>query len=157
MYANTMLRLAHVDNVVTIPLEALVLNGQERFVDVLDESNHVHEREVRVGLEGSKLAEIQSGLNSGERVIIGGQDKYQEGEEIDPVQTNEPASETQQETGGMIDMNGEEDVATANGPDAAEERHAGQTATQKRGANEPGVNENDSREPGAKRVGGGPH
>jgi RND family efflux transporter MFP subunit len=157
MYANTMLRLVHVENAITIPLEALVLNGQQQYVYVLDGSNHVHERVVRVGLEGSKLAQITSGLNPGDRVIIGGQDKYQEGEEIDPVLTNEPASEAQQETGGMIDMRGEEDAADANGPDAADEHHAGQTATQKKGATEPGVNQNGSREPGAKRVGGGAH
>jgi hypothetical protein len=40
-----------------------------------------------VGLEGSKLAEITSGLNPGDRVVIGGQDKYQENEEVSPLLT----------------------------------------------------------------------
>ncbi len=84
MYANTMLRLAHVENVVTIPIEALVLNGQQQMVYVLDSSNHVHMRPVQVGLEGSKLAEIRSGLKAGDRVIVGGQDKYQEDEAVSP-------------------------------------------------------------------------
>ncbi len=84
MYANTMLRLAHVENVVTIPIEALVLNGRQQVVYVLDGNNHVHVRPVQVGIEGSKLAEIKSGLNAGDRVIVGGQDKYQENEEVSP-------------------------------------------------------------------------
>jgi RND family efflux transporter MFP subunit len=107
MYANTMLQLAHVTNVVTIPVEALVLNRQQETVYVLDSSNHIHIRDVTVGLQGSKLAEITSGLNPGDRVVIGGQDKYQEGEEVSPLLTASPASETVQETGGMIDMKAE--------------------------------------------------
>jgi RND family efflux transporter MFP subunit len=107
MYANTMLQLANVTNAVTIPVEALVLNGKKETVYVLDGSNHIHIRNVAVGLQGSKLAEITSGLNPGDRVIVGGQDKYQEGEEVSPLLTPSPASETVQESGGMIDMKAE--------------------------------------------------
>ena len=71
---------------------------------MLDGSNHVHIRTVVTGLQGSKLAEIKSGVNAGDRVLIGGQDKYQEGEEVNPLVASEPASETVQESGGMIDM-----------------------------------------------------
>jgi len=107
MYANTLLQLGHVTNVVTIPVEALVLNGQQEMVYVLDDSNRIHIRNVAVGLQGSKLAEITSGLNPGDRVVAGGQDKYQEGEEVSPLLTASSASETVQETGGMIDMKAE--------------------------------------------------
>lgn len=109
MYANALLRLAHVENVVTVPIEALVLKGGQQVVYVLDSTNHVHLRAVQVGIRGSKLAEIQSGLNAGERVIVGGQEKYAEGEGINPVPTPEPSSEVQQETGGMIDLKGGND------------------------------------------------
>jgi RND family efflux transporter MFP subunit len=107
MYANTMLQLGHAANVLTIPVEALVLNGQQETVYVLDDSNHIHIRNVTVGLQGSKLAQIASGLNPGDRVVIGGQDKYQDGEEVSPLVTASPASETVQESGGMIDMKAE--------------------------------------------------
>lgn len=157
MYANTMLRLAHSENVVTIPLEAVELHGQQQVVYVLDDANHVHVRQVQVGMEGSKLAEIKSGLQPGERVIIGGQEKYQEGEAVSPVMTPEPASETQQETGGTIDLQGDEAAANEQGPDAAEERRAGHVGMQKSGATEPDVNQPDAHQPGTKHITGGAH
>ena len=107
MYANTLLQLGHVSNVITIPVEALVLNGPQQTVYVVGENGHVHIRNISVGLEGNKLAEITSGLNPGDKVVIGGQDKYQENEEVSALLTPEPASETVQQTGGMIDMKAE--------------------------------------------------
>lgn len=108
MYANTMLQLGHVTNVITIPVEALVLNGQQETVYVLDSGNHVHIRNVEVGIEGSKLAEIKSGLNVGDRVLMGGHEKYTEGEEVSPLLIPSQASETVQNTGGMIDLKAED-------------------------------------------------
>ncbi|MGO8934440.1 MAG: efflux RND transporter periplasmic adaptor subunit [Terracidiphilus sp.] len=105
MYANTALELASVRNVVTIPVEALVLNAQQQeTVYVLGANNHIHIRSVQAGLQGSKLAEITSGLAPGDRVVIGGQDKYHEDEEVSPIAASTPASETVQESGGMIDL-----------------------------------------------------
>ena len=108
MYANTMLQLAHVNNVVTIPVESLVLDGQQQTVYALDAGNHIHVRKVQVGLEGSKLAQITSGLNAGDRVVLGAQDKYQEDEIVNPIEAPGPASETVHESGGMIDMKSEQ-------------------------------------------------
>ena len=89
----------------TIPVEALVLNEQKQeTVYVLGENNHIHIRAVQVGLQGSKLAEITSGLELGDRVLIGGQEKYHEDEEVNPILASTPASETVQESGGMIDL-----------------------------------------------------
>jgi RND family efflux transporter MFP subunit len=94
MYANAQLVLARAENVLTIPVEALSLQGNQRMVHVLDSRNHVHERVVQVGLEGSRLAEIKSGLAEGDRVISGGQSQYQEGELVDPVLIPQPSSDT---------------------------------------------------------------
>ena len=49
---------------------------------------------LTVGIEGSKLAEIKSGLRAGEHVIVGGQEKYHEGELVHPAVARNPASET---------------------------------------------------------------
>ena len=108
--------LAHAQNVVTIPVEALVLNARkQKTVYVLDGDNRIQIRAVQVGLQGPKLAEITSGLNPGDRVVIGGQEKYQRRRSRSiRLLTPEPASETVQESGGMIDMKAEENNGGGN-------------------------------------------
>jgi RND family efflux transporter MFP subunit len=108
MYANTKLQLASANNVLTIPVEALTIRGDQQAVYVLDGANHVHVRNVVVGLRGSKLAEIKSGLNQGERVIAGGQQKYNEGEQVSPILMHTQSSEEMRESGGVIDMKSED-------------------------------------------------
>jgi hypothetical protein len=103
------MQLGHADNVVTIPVEALVLQSNRQTVYVLDAGNRVHVRNVEVGLRGSKLAEIKTGLESGDRVILGGQENYNEGEQVTPILTQEPASDVMRESGGVIDMKAEEE------------------------------------------------
>jgi len=155
MYANAMLRLAHVENAVTIPVEALVIKDRGSVVYVLDDTDHVHIRPVQVGIQGSKLAQIRSGLQTGERVILGGQDKYQEGEEVSPAVAKEPTSETEQETGGTIDLKAGEQADSGSGSDAAEEQRAGRSRTQKNNGNQTGFDQNGAREPNAKHIDGG--
>jgi RND family efflux transporter MFP subunit len=104
MYANTQLLLNHADKVLTLPVEALVLRDNQEVVYVLDDQNHVHERVAGVGLRGSQLAEIKSGVASGERVIVGGQQKYQEGERVTPVVEPRRASDVTREAGSTIDL-----------------------------------------------------
>ncbi len=113
MYANAALPLASAKNVVTVPVEALVLNGQQNTVYVLDSENHLQIRNVSVGISGQKLAEITSGLSAGDKVLDGGQEKYQQGEAVKPLLIATPASETMQETGGTIDMKAEQAVTNA--------------------------------------------
>lgn len=134
MYANSMLRLAHVENVVTAPIDALVLNGKQRVAYVVDGTNHVRERAVEVGIQGSKLAEIKSGLNPGDRIIVGGQEKYREGDEVSPELQSTPASETVQETGGMIDLKSDEGVGGETAPEPSNEKRTGKTHEGKTGS-----------------------
>ena len=108
MYANTMMNLAASKNVVTVPIEALVIQGRQNVAYVLGSNNRVHIRPVTLAIEGQKLAGIASGLEPGDRVILGGQENYHEGETVNPLLTPEPASETVHQTGGTIDLKAEE-------------------------------------------------
>jgi RND family efflux transporter MFP subunit len=108
MYANTLLELEDHKNVETIPVEALVLDGHQWKVYVLDDGNRVQIHSVQVGLQGQKLAEIVGGLKPGDRVVLGGQENYRQEQQVNPLLTPEPASETVHETGGTIDMKAEE-------------------------------------------------
>jgi RND family efflux transporter MFP subunit len=105
MYANVLMRLNHADNVLTIPVGALVLHSGQDEVYFVGNDNHVHIRNVQVGIEGSQLAGIDNGLRQGDRVILGGEEKYHEGEAVTPAVAYTPASETAPQTGGVIDMN----------------------------------------------------
>jgi len=109
MYANTEMQLARASNVTTIPVEALLLKGNRETVLVLDSSNRIHIRTVEVGLQGSKLAEINSGLGPGDRIVLGGQENYTEGEQVSPILTQTPSSDVMREAGGVIDMKAEEE------------------------------------------------
>ena len=104
MYANAQLQLATATHVLTVPVESLVLKGGQTVAYVLDADNRVHLRPVQVGLRGSKLAEIKGGLAEGDRVIVGGQEKYVEGEQVAPVIMQSPANDTMHEAGGVIDL-----------------------------------------------------
>lgn len=99
MYANTELQLDHRENVLTIPVQAVIKDGSNRTVLVLDAQNHVRQRTVQTGIQGSALVEVTGGLNEGERVIVGGQSKYQVGEEVTPKLQKENANDVMREEG----------------------------------------------------------
>jgi RND family efflux transporter MFP subunit len=107
MYANTRLQLDHANNVLTIPVEALLLRDNKDLVYLVDSENRVQQKTVEVGLRGSQLAEIKSGLNEGERVILGGQEKYQENERVTPVVAPRPAQDVTRDAGSTIDLHDE--------------------------------------------------
>lgn len=108
MYANTQLELAHESNVLTLPVEALILRGSQEVVYILDGENRIHQRAVQVGIRGAQLAEITNGLQAGDRVILGGQEKFEDGERVEPVFTHQPSIDVTQEQGGEIDLHNEQ-------------------------------------------------
>jgi membrane fusion protein (multidrug efflux system) len=57
---------------VTVPLEALVPEGEGFKVFIVDTAGRVHARPVIVGGRTEKVAEITSGLAAGERVVTYG-------------------------------------------------------------------------------------
>jgi len=91
MYTETRLSLREKKNALTIPLEAISRNGEEATVLAVNADNVVEERKVRLGLEDSTRVEVLSGLNEGERVIIGNRSEYHNGEKIKPKDVSEGA------------------------------------------------------------------
>jgi len=103
MYANTELQLDHRDNVLTIPVQAVVNDGNKRTVLVVDSQNHVQQRVIQTGIQGSELVEVTGGLSEGEHVIVGGQSKYQAGEQVTPQLQKETTNDIIREEGGESD------------------------------------------------------
>ncbi|MGB9417903.1 MAG: efflux RND transporter periplasmic adaptor subunit [Acidobacteriaceae bacterium] len=104
MYANTYVQLAHKENVLTIPLLAVQRNDSgKNTVLVVDSQNKVHQRTVELGIQGSLLAEVKSGLEQGDRVVLGNAARYRDGETITPRVQPQPANDVMHEEGGMTD------------------------------------------------------
>jgi RND family efflux transporter MFP subunit len=104
MYANTYVQLAHKENVLTIPLLAVQRNDSgKNTVLVVDSQNKVHQRTVELGIQGSLLAEVKSGLEQGDRVVLGNAARYKDGETITPRVQPQPANDVMHEEGGMTD------------------------------------------------------
>jgi RND family efflux transporter MFP subunit len=100
MYANTTIELERHDNVLAIPVQALIRNGNQTSVLVVDASHHVQSRNIVTGLQGSNLVEVKSGLGEGDLVIIGGQSNYESGETVETNLQKTPATDVSEEQSG---------------------------------------------------------
>jgi RND family efflux transporter MFP subunit len=104
MYANVYLQLEHKENILTIPLLAVQRTGGNQATALaLDAQNHVQLRQVTLGVQGSILVEVLGGLQEGDRVVLGDQNKYHPGEKVTPVPQQEPANDIMRQEGGMTD------------------------------------------------------
>jgi RND family efflux transporter MFP subunit len=84
MYAETVIQLQQRRNALILPAQAVVQNGDQSFVLVVDGTNHVVKRNVTLGIQTANRVEIISGLQNGEQVIASGQTNYQAGEVVTP-------------------------------------------------------------------------
>jgi RND family efflux transporter MFP subunit len=103
MYANAYLQLGHRENILTIPLLAVQRQGSQATVMVLDGQNRVELRRVELGIQGSNLVEVRSGLQQGDRVVLGDQSRYRPGERVTPRVQQQSASDIMRQEGGMTD------------------------------------------------------
>ena len=85
MYAESKLVLQGKRNVLTVPLEAVSRNGSDATVLALNSRNEVEEKLVTLGMEDSARVEIVSGLNGGDRVVIGNRSEFRPGDRVQPV------------------------------------------------------------------------
>jgi RND family efflux transporter MFP subunit len=84
MYAEVSLRVQNDPNALTVPLQALDRGENKTTVLLVNSQNHVEEREIHTGIEGPDRIQVLSGLNEGDRVIVGNLGKYRPGQLVDP-------------------------------------------------------------------------
>ena len=84
MYAETTIQLQQKTDALILPAQAVVQNGDQAYVLVVDGANHVQKHNVTLGIATSNRVEILNGLQAGEHVIASGQTNYQEGETVSP-------------------------------------------------------------------------
>ena len=84
MYADVRLQVQNHPNALTVPIQAVQQENGKSQVLVLDQHNRVQPREIETGLEDPRRVEILSGLNEGDRVIVGNFGSFQAGQVVEP-------------------------------------------------------------------------
>jgi RND family efflux transporter MFP subunit len=90
MYTESEISLHQKKNALTLPLEAVVRNGDDATVLAVDSKNVLQERHVKVGLEDNAHLEIVSGLSEGDRVVIGNRSQFRGGQKVQPKLVSAP-------------------------------------------------------------------
>jgi len=94
MYASVKIPLHTVTNVLTIPLQAVQSTGTgQGTVLLVNSSNRLERREVKLGLQSPTDAEVLSGLGENETVIFGEQNQFKEGQLVAPKLVTAPGME----------------------------------------------------------------
>jgi RND family efflux transporter MFP subunit len=84
LYAQATITLEQKPNAISLPLQALNQADNQTTVDVVDSSNQVVVRTVVVGIQTDTDAEIVSGLQEGEMVVVSDRSSLKAGEEVRP-------------------------------------------------------------------------
>jgi RND family efflux transporter MFP subunit len=99
MYAEVKLALQGSKNALTVPIQAVVQEGNQHYVLVVDDQDRVQKRNVTVGEQTSNTVEIVQGLTEKDRVISAGQSDYAIGEVVTPKLEPAPAGASKGQTG----------------------------------------------------------
>jgi RND family efflux transporter MFP subunit len=99
MYAEVKLALQGSKNALTVPIQAVVQEGNQHYVLVVDDQDRVQKRNVTVGEQTSNTVEIVQGLTEKDRVISAGQSDYAIGEVVTPKLESSPAGAGKGQTG----------------------------------------------------------
>jgi RND family efflux transporter MFP subunit len=91
LYAEANVTLNRRDGALTVPLQALNRDSDKASVDVLGPGNRIEIRPVTLGLETPEYAELLSGAQAGEQVVVSDRGGLKEGQVVSP-KLSEPLS-----------------------------------------------------------------
>lgn len=95
MYAEAKLELRGKKDALVVPLEAITRSGTDATVLTINPQNVLEEKRVTLGLEGSANIEVLSGLQEGERIVVGSRALYRAGERVQPKEMAGLTGETE--------------------------------------------------------------
>jgi len=84
LYAQATIALEQRPNVISLPLQALNQENGQNTVDVVDSSNKIESHRVVLGIQTDTDAEVTSGLQEGEMVVVSDRSSLKPGEEVQP-------------------------------------------------------------------------
>ncbi len=90
LYAEATLTVATTGETLAVPLAAVDRNGDAATVDVVNPSNRIEVRQVKLGVQDTTGVEIRSGLREGENVVISDRSGLKAGQEVRPKSIESP-------------------------------------------------------------------
>ncbi|HKE29621.1 MAG TPA: efflux RND transporter periplasmic adaptor subunit [Bryobacteraceae bacterium] len=84
LYAEATLTLERKASALVVPVQAVSQNGNEAAVLVVDMNNRIQNRRIELGLQNPNEAQVISGLNEGDRVVVSDRSGLRPGEEVRP-------------------------------------------------------------------------
>jgi len=92
MYASVKIPLRSASQALSIPVQAVQSSGDgQGTVLLVNSSNRVEKRDIKLGIETATQAEVLSGLNENEMVIFGEQNQFKVGALVSPQIVTAPA------------------------------------------------------------------
>ncbi len=82
LYAEADLQLDKRDNIPAVPIQSISRRGNSASVFVVGSDGTLRERKVQVGLQTASDAEIVSGLNEGEQVVVTDRSGLKDGQKV---------------------------------------------------------------------------
>jgi RND family efflux transporter MFP subunit len=95
MYAEVDLTLEHRANALAIPISAIAGTQDNPQIYVVTPQNKIEVRRITLGLETANRAEVRSGLQDGEMVVIGNRSQLTHGQQVVPKPTELAALESE--------------------------------------------------------------
>ena len=84
MYADAVLTLEHKNNALSVPLQAITHQASGDTVFIVTSNNTIGVRPIQVGLQSANWAEVLSGLNEGDTVVVSDRAALKEGTAVQP-------------------------------------------------------------------------
>jgi len=82
MFARMTLKLETIENAIVVPIDALVSTPAGGAVVFVIDSSTAVRRPVKIGIEEAGSVQILSGVESGEKVVVAGNDKLKDGSAV---------------------------------------------------------------------------
>jgi membrane fusion protein, multidrug efflux system len=92
-FVNAQLLVKTLNNVITVPTAAIQTGAPGSYVYVINADNTVSVRPIKIGPTDGPMAEVISGLSTGEQVVVDGTDRLRDGARVrTPGAANRPAA-----------------------------------------------------------------
>ena len=82
LYAEATLALDRKDNAIAVPLQGVSQTGDQAVVDVVTPSGKIEVRNLSLGIQTPKDAEVLSGLREGEMVVVSDRSSLKAGQQV---------------------------------------------------------------------------